>query len=254
MISLLSPAKKLNYKPMIRTCDISEPKFATEAVNLVKTVSKLDVAQLSKLMSISQSLSELNKTRFLKFSASPGLDDVKQAAFTFAGDTYVGLDAVNLAPDTDSFFQRSVRIISGLYGLLRPFDMIQPHRLEMGSKLSNPRGKNLYEFWGTRLTEELEQLLKEHECKVIVNLASDEYFRAINTKTLTAKVITPKFFENKDGRKKMISFYAKKARGSMARFIISNKIDNPEELKNFDLDGYRLSVEESNGSTLVFER
>ena len=254
MISLLSPAKKLNYEPITRNCQISAPKFSAEAIGLAKTVSKLNVSQLSNLMNISSSLSELNQNRFLNFSDKPKKHNLKQAAFTFAGDTYVGLNALSLDPKTDTFFQRNIRIISGLYGLLRPFDMIQAHRLEMGSKLLNSKGKNLYEFWGNTLTLELEETLKKHERKVIINLASDEYFRAINTKALSTKVITPKFFEKRDGKQKMISFYAKKARGSLAGFIVKNEIDNPEDLKGFNTDGYRFIAEQSNDSTFVFER
>ena len=221
---------------------------------LAKIASKLDAVELSNLMNISSNLANLNKERFDKFSVDPLSENSKQAAFAFAGDTYEGLSAEKINPENDIFFQNNIRILSGLYGLLRPFDVIQPYRLEMGSRLANQEGKNLYEFWNNTLAKRLKMELKDHEDASIINLASEEYFKVLKFDKEHLNVIHTKFFEIRNGNYKLISFYAKKARGLMARFIIENRISKPNDLKDFNLDDYNFQKELSKEDTYVFSR
>ena len=255
MISILSPAKKLNFDTMTRNCESSQPRFKKEANKLATIASKLNSTELSKLMKISPNLAELNKKRFDQFLETPSLSQSKQAAFAFAGDTYVGLSAEDINPEHDVFFQNNIRILSGIYGILRPFDLIQPHRLEMGSRLINDKGSNLYEFWNDTLARYLETELESHSDKTLINLASEEYFKALTfAKEQKLKVITPKFFEIKNGEYKLISFYAKKARGLMARFIVNNKITDPIDIKDFNLEGYKFENISDDGQQFVYTR
>jgi len=254
MLSILSPAKKLNFDKLTRNCEASTPRFLINATNLANIAAELSSQQLSDLMKISPKLAELNRERFKNFSDNPTKDQVKQAAFAFSGDTYIGLGVDKINPNNDQFFQKNIRILSGLYGLLRPFDEIQPYRLEMGSKLKNPKGNNLYAFWGHRIVQELETDIKNHEHKNIINLASEEYFKVVKTQQLNMKIITPKFFEIKSGQRKIVSFYAKKARGLMARFIVNNKITKPNEIKLFDLNSYKFDNLNSDDNTYIFTR
>ena len=254
MLSLLSPAKKLNFDKLNRNCEASQPKFNEQASELAVIAAKLSSSELSDLMKISFKLAELNRDRFNQFSTTTQPEISKQAAFAFAGDTYTGLDAEQIKQENAAFFQDNIRILSGIYGVLRPFDLIQPYRLEMGSKLQNPRGSNLYEFWGNQIAKALEHDLDQHENRTIVNLASEEYFRVVNVEAIRLGVITPKFFEIKNGEQKIISFYAKKARGSMARFIVNNKITRPKDIKEFNQDGYIFNNEKSDEETYVFSR
>ncbi len=211
MLILLSPAKKLKFSPPAFEFKPTKPRFEEETMELATFMKALSVADISSLMNISENLAILNYDRYKRFLAKPLENDVTPAAFTFAGDTYVGLDASSLPTNTINFLQNNVRIISGLYGLLRPLDNIQAYRLEMGSQIKTQHGKNLYAYWGTKLSKVLEAEIKKHENKVIVNLASEEYFKSVNTTALMSKVITPKFLENKNGDFKVISFLAKKA-------------------------------------------
>lgn len=255
MISVLSPAKKLNFERMTRNCEATQPTFKKEAAKLATIASKLNSIELSKLMKISSNLAQLNKKRFDQFLETPPPSHSKQAAFAFAGDTYVGLGVEKIKPENDTFFQNNIRILSGIYGLLRPFDLIQPHRLEMGSRLKNDKGSNLYEFWNNTLAKNLKTELDSHENKSLINLASEEYFKALTfDKKNEITVITPKFFEIRNGDYKLISFYAKKARGLMARFIINNKISKPLNLKDFDLEGYRFEKNRSDDHYFIFSR
>ena len=254
MLSLLSPAKKLNFDKLKRNCEASQPKFHQQASELAVIAAKLSSSELSDLMKISSKLAELNRDRFNQFSATPLPEVSKQAVFAFAGDTYTGLDAQKINQENDTFFQNNIRILSGLYGVLRPFDLIQPYRLEMGSKLKNSVGLNLYEFWGSKITKALQNEIDHHESKTIINLASEEYFKVVNIEAMTLEVITPKFLEIRDGEYKLISFYAKKARGSLAGFIVNNKITKPNDIKEFKQGGYIYNNEKSDKETYVFSR
>ena len=254
MLSLLSPAKKLNFDKLTRNCESTKPMFGENAFELAKIAATLDTASVGQLMKISPKLADLNSKRFQSFSLEPNKEQVKQAVFAFAGDTYVGLNAIDIDPKLDSFLQGSIRILSGMYGILRPFDLIQPYRLEMGSKLKNPIGNSLYQFWGNRILQSLEVELQNHEFRVLINLASDEYFKVIGAHTSNVNVITPKFYEKKSGEYKLVSFYAKKARGLMARYIVNNEITKPEDIKSFNLEGYIFEGHGSNRNIYVFSR
>ncbi len=249
MLAVLSPAKKMNFDPLEKDFGESRPAFQTDANSLAKIAGKLSVSDLRALMKISEDLAILNQKRFAGFAASSDERNSKQAAFAFAGDTYTGLQAWNMEPDDVAYAQEHVRILSGLYGVLRPLDRIQPYRLEMGSRLPNPAGPNLYAYWGARIGAALDAQANG----VVVNCASIEYFKATG-KAMAARVITPAFKEERDGGLKMIGFFAKKARGMMARFMVLNRIEDPEGLKDFDLDGYKFQPKLSGENDWVFTR
>ncbi len=249
MLVVVSPAKKLNMS-LVQDLNVTEPYFKKNADELVSVVRKLSLKELENLMGISSNLAELNKKRFIEF----GNQQKKAAVFAFAGDTYKGLSVENLEKIDLEFAQKHLRIISGLYGLLRPLDEIEPYRLEMGSKLKGKHGSSLYEYWGSKISENLNQHAKTIGTEILVNCASNEYFNAIDTNNLSLKVITPIFMESKNGKEKIISFYAKNARGAMARFIIQNRLQSEEDLKKFDLDGYVYNDEKSSEGKLVFTR
>jgi len=249
MLVVVSPAKKLNMS-LVDNLKISEPHFKKNVNELVNVVRGLSVKDLEKLMDISTTLAELNKDRFNDF----GNQQKKAAAFAFAGDTYKGLSIEKFEMEDLDWAQKHLRILSGLYGLLRPLDEIEPYRLEMGSKLKGAHGSSLYDYWGNKISENLNQHAKEIGSKILVNCASNEYFNAINLNSLLLKVITPIFMERKNGKEKVISFFAKNARGAMARFIIQNRLKSEEDIKKFDLDGYNYSSEKSGEGKLVFIR
>ena len=249
MLVVVSPAKKLNMS-LVDNLKISEPHFKKNVNELVNVVRGLSVKDLEKLMDISTTLAELNKDRFNDF----GNQQKKAAAFAFAGDTYKGLSVEKFEMEDLDWAQKHLRILSGLYGLLRPLDEIEPYRLEMGSKLKGAHGSSLYDYWGNKISENLNQHAKEIGSKILVNCASNEYFNAINLNSLLLRVITPIFMERKNGKEKIISFYAKNARGAMARFIIQNRLKSEEDIKKFDLDGYNYSAEKSGEGKLVFIR
>ena len=249
MLVVVSPAKKLNMS-LVDNLKVSEPHFKKNANELVNVVRGLSVQDLEKLMDISTTLAELNKDRFNDF----GNQQKKAAAFAFAGDTYKGLSIEKFKIGDLDWAQKHLRILSGLYGLLRPLDEIEPYRLEMGSKLKGAHGSSLYDYWGNQISENLNQHAKEIGSKILVNCASNEYFNAINLNSLLLRVITPIFMERKNGKEKIISFYAKNARGAMARFIIQNRLKSEEDIKKFDLDGYNYSAEKSDEGKLVFIR
>jgi len=249
MLVVVSPAKKLNMS-LVDNLKVSEPHFKKNANELVNVVRGLSVQDLEKLMDISTTLAELNKDRFNDF----GNQQKKAAAFAFAGDTYKGLSIEKFKIGDLDWAQKHLRILSGLYGLLRPLDEIEPYRLEMGSKLKGAHGSSLYDYWGNQISENLNQHAKEIGSKILVNCASNEYFNAINLNSLLLRVITPIFMERKNGKEKIISFYAKNARGAMARFIIQNRLKSEEDIKKFDLDGYNYSAEKSGEGKLVFIR
>ena len=254
MLAIVSPAKKLDFTPLERQLPHSEPTFTKDATQLVKSVRKLSRSELQRLMQLSDSLTDLNYQRFKGYSASPSPDQLKQAVLAFAGDTYVGLDATTLDDADLTYAQDHLRIISGLYGLLRPLDMIQPYRLEMGRRLNNPRGADLYDFWDNRLANAIDDIVASHSASVVINVASNEYFKAAKVKTMKARVITPVFKEIKNGEARVLGLFAKRARGSLARYMIQNRIEDPEGLKSFDTGGYTYRDDLSEDDTWVFTR
>lgn len=254
MLAIVSPAKKLDFSALQKPLPHSKPDFADDAQALVKTARRLSRAKLRRLMKLSESLAEVNYQRFQNHAPLETPDNAKQAALAFAGDTYMGLDSASLDDDDLQFAQSHLRILSGLYGLLRPLDLIQPYRLEMKSRLATRRGKTLYDFWGDRLALALDSQLAGHKSPVLVNLASNEYFKALPRKHLSARVITPAFKEASNGHAKVIGFFAKRARGAMARYMIQNRLESPEDLKGFDADGYSYRNELSDADNWVFTR
>ncbi len=253
MLTVISPAKTLDFDtPPITDCH-SQPAYLDQSQLLIEELRTLAVQDVAELMKLSDKLASLNVARYASWERPFNVDNAKQALLAFKGDVYTGLDAESLSAEDLDFAQSSLRILSGLYGLLKPLDLMQPYRLEMGTKLKNSRGKDLYQFWGSRLTEALGQELAL-DTPVLVNLASNEYFRSVQPRALDARLITPVFKDWKNGQYKIISFYAKKARGLMARYIIQNRIQDPEQLRNFDIDGYRFAESMSQGDTWTFIR
>ncbi|MDR6388776.1 peroxide stress protein YaaA [Paraburkholderia phenoliruptrix] len=256
MIIVLSPAKSLDYDTPPHVKKHTIPDFVDDAAELISGLRRLSPQQIASLMSISDQLAHLNVERYAQWSPRFGTDNAKQAVLAFNGDVYEGLNAKTLSSADLDFAQNHVRVLSGLYGLLRPLDLLQPYRLEMGTRLANPRGKDLYAFWGERITQALNVQLKKRAAgsRVLVNCASGEYFRSVKPKLLEAPVITPVFEDWKGGRYKIISFHAKRARGLMARYAVEHRLDQPEQLKAFDSEGYAFDAQASNDSTYVFRR
>jgi len=252
MYVVLSPAKKLNEGPCVEGLGCSQLDLSDDLQQLMEVARPLEPSSLRQLMGISESLAELNAKRFESMQWPMTADNARQAALLFAGDTYTGLDAASLTAEDLDWAQDHVGILSGLYGLLRPLDLIQPYRLEMGTKLANGRGKNLYAFWGDRLAQLIDQRLADHSEKIVVNCASNEYFKAAGTKALRAQVVTPVFLEQKGDVAKTISFLAKKARGAMARFVISNRLTQADQLQGFDQLGYRYDASRSSDAKPTF--
>lgn len=240
MIVVVSPAKKLDFESESIKPDWSEPDYLDQSEKLISAARKLTRSKLAKIMNISDVIADLNYERYRDFSRPFTLANARQAVFAFKGDTYVGLDADTLSEEDLAYAQDHFRILSGLYGILRPLDLMQPYRLEMGCRLKVPYRKNLYDFWNGTLTAGLNDLLDEQKSKIVVNCASNEYFRSIKEKDLNATVITPVFKVVKNGMAKSPGMMTKKARGQMARFIIQNKIENAEALKKFNTDGYKF--------------
>ena len=253
MLMVISPAKTLDYESPLATETYTQPDFLDDACELIDQLKELEPHEVSNLMSISDKLGQLNAERFRTWHTPFTPENARQAALAFKGDVYTGLDAESFSEDDFAFAQSHLRMLSGLYGLLRPLDLMQPYRLEMGTKFENKRGKDLYAFWGSIITDELNRLLAKDD-GVLVNLASNEYFKSVRKKALDARVVTPQFKDWKNGQYKMISFYAKKARGLMCRFAIQNRITQADDLKGFNLDGYYFSDEQSSGDNWVFLR
>ena len=254
MLTVLSPAKTLDYETAPITQSATLPRFIDQSALLVEDARGLDPDAIRALMGVSEQIAHLNHERFMNWQSESNSDNAKQAVLAFKGDVYTGLQAETLSEDDLDFAQTRLRILSGLYGLLRPLDLMQPYRLEMGLKFANQRGKNLYEFWGEQLTDTLNADLVSAKTDVLINLASNEYFKAVKPKLLNADIITPQFKDLKNGQYKMISFFAKKARGVMARYIIDNRITEPEALKSFSEAGYYYSDAQSQGDQWVFLR
>ena len=249
MLVVISPAKKLNSSLSIDSVP-TKPIFSKNATELALVAKRLTLKELKNLMGLSDNLAELNSARFASFGKQRSLP----AAFTFAGDTYKGLNVNSLSKSDIEWAQSHLRIISGLYGLLRPLDNIEPYRLEMGSKLKTEQGNNLYEYWNKKIALAINELSQETNSKILVNCASQEYFNAVDMATLKPKVINPVFMEKKNGENKIISFYAKKARGLMARFIIENRVRKIEDLKKFNVENYKFQKELSTETNLTFLR
>ena len=254
MLTVLSPAKTLDYETAPITQSATLPRFMDQSALLVEDARGLNPDDIRALMGVSEQIARLNHERFMNWQSESTSDNAKQAVLAFKGDVYTGLQAETLSEDDLDFAQTRLRILSGLYGLLRPLDLMQPYRLEMGLKFTNQRGENLYEFWGEQLTDTLNADLVSAKTEVLINLASNEYFKAVKPKLLNADIITPQFKDLKNGQYKMISFFAKKARGLMARYIIDNRITEPEALKSFSEAGYYYSDEQSQGDQWVFLR
>ncbi len=254
MLTVLSPAKTLDYDTPPKTKKATQPQFLDRAEQLVADARQLSPADIRELMGVSESIANLNHERFMNWQPQFSLENAKQAVLAFKGDVYTGLDAESLDAKALTFAQKHLRILSGLYGLLRPLDLMQPYRLEMGLKFANSGGKNLYEFWGEDITAAVNEALGKSGSDVLINLASNEYFKSVKAKQLEGEIITPVFKDLKNGNYKMISFFAKKARGVMARYIVTQGLNEPEGLKDFAEDGYYFSPEQSTAREWVFLR
>lgn len=254
MLIVLSPAKNLDFESPLPTRKKSKAALLNHSDELINQLKALSPNEISELMGISDKLGLLNYERFQQWQMPFPPECARPAIFAFKGDVYLGLDAYQFDLDDISFAQAHLRILSGLYGVLKPLDHILPYRLEMGTKLPNARGKDLYQFWDTRITKELNMSLKNAATPVVVNLASNEYFQAVNRRELAANIVTPVFKDWKNGQFKIISFFAKKARGRMSAYIIKNRISDVEQLKDFDWDGYRFDAAQSKEAEWVFTR
>ncbi len=254
MLILLSPAKTLDYETPPRTKQVSTPQFLEESAQLVSTLQGYKPKRLGKLMNISDALAELNVERFESWQVPFPKGQARPSIQAFRGDVYVGLDADTMSMQSIKRAQKHIRILSGLYGILKPLDNMLPYRLEMGTTLKTKRGKNLYEFWGSSITHSLNEELKSFKSPMVVNLASNEYFKAVKPKELEAPLVSPVFKDQKNGEYKVISFFAKKARGAMARYLVENKCNTLDDLRQFDALGYKYKASVSTENSPVFMR
>jgi len=255
MLFLLSPAKSLDYeRPLPQGLPHTLPPFITQSESLIDTLRLLAPHEIAKLMSISDKLAQLNAARYAAWTPEFTADNSRQALFAFNGDVYEGLDAYSLSMEDITWAQDHVLMLSGLYGALRPLDWMQPYRLEMGTRLENGYGSNLYQFWGKHIALLINEQQAQDAQPVVVNLASQEYFKSVDLKHLRARVVECVFEDYKGGAYKIISFYAKRARGLMARYAIENRLTQPEQLMAFDVDGYAYAPEVSSSQRLVFRR
>lgn len=254
MLMVISPAKTLDFDTPPVTKRFTQPQFLDHSQELIVQLRELTPPQIAELMDLSDKLSGLNAARFGSWTPAFTPENAKQALLAFKGDVYTGLQAENFTDADFSYAQDHLRMLSGLYGLLRPLDLMQPYRLEMGTKLANARGKDLYAFWGTQISEWLNQALADQGDDLLLNLASNEYFSAVKRTALKGRIINTEFRDLKNDQYKIISFYAKKARGLMSRFVIKEQINRPEDLKQFNTQGYRYSTSHSTPDNLVFLR
>ncbi len=254
MLMVISPAKTLDYDTPAHTARHTQPDFLAHSAELIATLRQLSPADIGQLMGISDALATLNAGRFHDWGGEFTPENAKQAVLAFMGDVYEGLDAASLSEQQLDWLQQHLRILSGLYGLLRPLDLMQAYRLEMGTRLANPRGANLYQFWGDIITDALNAELAKQPLPQLVNLASDEYFKSVKPKKLQATVITPVFQDLKNGHYKIISFYAKRARGLMARWAVQHAVRDAEALKGFNSEGYAFDANASDATHWVFRR
>lgn len=254
MLAIISPAKTLDFETKIDGFAFSQPNLTAYSQALIDICKQLSAAEVGSLMSISDKLAALNVARFTEWQQEHTEQNAKAALFAFKGDVYTGLDADTLTHEQVEYAQTHLRMLSGLYGLLKPLDLMQPYRLEMGTKLANPQGKDLYAFWGNVITEHLQQAIDAQGDNVLVNLASDEYYSAVKPQNLNATIIKPVFLDEKNGKYKVISFYAKKARGMMVRFMLETQPTEIEQLKAFNYGGYWFDEDASTATELVFKR
>ena len=254
MLILLSPAKSLDTDSPLLTTKATQPRLATHSAELIGALQELSADDIGKLMRISPKLAELNYARFQNYQPKFTAENCRQAILAFTGDVYQGMTLAEWTPQDFAVAQEQIRILSGLYGVLRPLDRMQPYRLEMGTKFSTARGSNLYQFWGSTITELLNKDLKASGSDLVVNLASNEYFSSVKKKELDGQLITPVFKDEKNGKYKIISFYAKKARGMMADYIVRNQVQSVEALKAFNTSGYQFSSDASDEQNIVFLR
>jgi cytoplasmic iron level regulating protein YaaA (DUF328/UPF0246 family) len=253
MLTIISPAKKLDYRSSVTATAHTQPALLKHSQELLEGLKKLSPQDVCRLMGLSDKLGALNYERFQEWSAPFNEDNARQAVLAFKGDVYQGLGADSMSEAELQWAQDHLRILSGLYGILRPLDLMQAYRLEMGTKFATQRGSDLYSFWDGIITAELNEQLTDADA-VLLNLASNEYFKAVKQKNIRARIVTPVFMDSKDGKYKIISFFAKKARGLMAAFIIKGKITDVEDIKNFDSDGYSFNSALSEGDRWVFTR
>ncbi|VAW64633.1 UPF0246 protein YaaA [hydrothermal vent metagenome] len=254
MLIVVSPAKTLDYDTPPKTKNFTLPDYLDDSAELIHRMREFSSLDISELMHVSSKIAELNFDRFEAWNKKFTEKNAKQAALAFKGDVYTGLDAESFSAKDFKFAQQHFRVLSGLYGLLRPLDLMQAYRLEMGTKLSTDRGKNLYEFWGNKVTHGLNDQLKKIKSKYLINLASNEYFKVVKPKELAGEIITPAFKELKNGEYKMIGIYAKKARGMLSRYIIQNQLSDIEDIKFFDMAGYKYNKKLSKENNWVFTR
>jgi uncharacterized protein len=254
MIALISPAKTLDFESVVDNISLSEPRFKSEQKALLQVMKGQSVDDLKNLMKLSHRLAQINMERYALMQSAASKKERKPAVFAFQGDVYQGLDAASLPTATNDFMQSHLRILSGYYGLLRPFDLINAYRLEMGTSISIGDHPNLYAFWGEKITDELNKDIKAADAQCVINLASQEYFKAVKPKKLDVPVVNVEFLDEKNGRYKVISFFAKKARGLMSRFIIENQLTQAESLKAFDYEGYAFEPSLSTDYYYVFTR
>ena len=254
MLIVLSPAKSLDYKTPVKVKSSTLPEFVAKSAQLIADLKKLAPQEVANLMGLSDKLAALNVGRYRDWTKKFTKENSKPAIYAFDGDVYDGFDVKTLSAKSLDFAQEHIRILSGLYGALRPLDLMQAYRLEMGTSFKNARGKDLYAFWGDRVTNSLKSILEKQKNPLLLNLASEEYFKVIKAKELNCTLITPIFQDAKDGKYKIISFYAKRARGLMARYVVENRITNVDDLKDFNLDGYQFIASESKPEKPVFRR
>lgn len=254
MLTVISPAKTLDFDTPLPTNEFSQPDFLKQSKQLINELRALSPDDISNLMKISPALGELNHERFMNWRAPFTPDNARPAVLAFKGDVYQGLNAQEFSKRDFNYAQKHLRILSGLYGLLRPLDLIQPYRLEMGTRFANSKGKDLYTFWDDQITEAVNAALEEARSRTLVNLASNEYFKAVKKKSLAADIVTPVFKDQKNGQYKIISFYAKKARGLMSAYIVKNRAKTIDDLKAFDWEGYQYQPKQSSANELVFTR
>ncbi|PVX38832.1 hypothetical protein C8D76_10753 [Pasteurella langaaensis DSM 22999] len=254
MLAIISPAKTLDYESAVPKLSFSQPHLTDYSEQLIQLCRQFTPDELASLMSISDKLAGLNVARFAQWQKEHNEENARAALYAFKGEVYTGLDAYSLTADEVQFAQSHLAMLSGLYGLLKPLDLIQPYRLEMGTKLANSKGKDLYAFWGEIITQSLQQAIDAQGDDILVNIASDEYYKSVKASLLNAQIIKPIFLDNKNGKYKVISFYAKHARGLMCRYIIQNRLTDIEQLKEFDLGGYWFDETSSTASEFVFKR
>lgn len=254
MLIVVSPAKSLDYESPLVTQKASKAQFMDQSAILIEQLRQLSPPEVGELMKISDKLADLNFGRYLSWQEKATAKNARPAVLAFKGDVYQGLQAESFSEEDFQYAQEHFRMLSGLYGLLRPLDLMQPYRLEMGTKLPNERGANLYEFWGEQISEALNKQLKKTKSEVLLNLASNEYFSAVKPAVIKTEIVSPVFKDFKSGKYKIVSFYAKKARGTMSRWVIQNRVQDPAKLKDFDVDGYRYNAAESTDTKPVFLR